>query len=34
MDTTQVDSIDTQWYLGNAMPLSLVKCRTSLHIEK
>ncbi|WFU53630.1 hypothetical protein QA639_28745 [Bradyrhizobium pachyrhizi] len=34
MDTTEIDAIDTQWYLGNAMPLSLVKCRTSLHIEK
>jgi hypothetical protein len=34
MDTTEINGIDTQWYLGNAMPLSLVKCRTSLHIEK
>ncbi|MGO7215259.1 hypothetical protein ACCS75_29805 [Rhizobium ruizarguesonis] len=34
VDTTQIAGVDTQWYLGNSMPLSLVKCRTSLHIEK
>lgn len=32
LDTTDVTAIDTQWYLGQSMPLSLVKCRTSMHI--
>ena len=33
LDTSDVQAIDTQWYLGKSMPLSLVKCRTSMHIQ-
>ena len=31
IDPGDMSAIDTQWYLGRSMPLSLVKCRTSLH---
>lgn len=31
IDTDDMAAIDTQWYLGKAMPLALVKCRTSMH---
>jgi hypothetical protein len=31
IDTCDITAIDTQWYLGQSMPLSLVKCRTSMH---
>lgn len=31
VDPSDVTSISTQWYLGQSVPLSLVKCRTSMH---
>jgi len=31
LDPGEVGALDTQWYLGSRMPLSLVKCRTSMH---
>ena len=31
VDPADTSTIDTQWYLGRSMPLSLVKCRTSMH---
>jgi hypothetical protein len=31
IDSSDINTIDTQWYLGNAVPLSVVKCRTSWH---
>lgn len=31
VDPADTTSIDTQWYLGQSMPLSLVKCQTSMH---
>jgi hypothetical protein len=31
VDTGDVSYIDTQWYLGSSIPLSVVKCRTNWH---
>lgn len=31
LDSSNINMIDTQWYLGGSMPLSLVKCRTGWH---
>jgi hypothetical protein len=31
IDPSNINAVDTQWYLGSSMPLSLVKCRTSWH---
>ena len=32
LDPSDISMVDTQWYLGASMPLSLVKCRTSMHV--
>ena len=31
IDSSDISLIDTQWYLGASVPLSLVKCRTNWH---
>jgi hypothetical protein len=31
IDPSDVSAITTQWYLGNTIPLSVVKCRTGWH---
>lgn len=31
IDSSDINTIDTQWYLGGSIPLSLVKCRTNWH---
>lgn len=31
VDSSDIGTIDTQWYLGRAVPLSVVKCRTNWH---
>jgi len=31
IDSSDIQAIDTQWYLGKSVPLSVVKCRTNWH---
>ncbi|WP_175810630.1 hypothetical protein [Burkholderia cepacia] len=31
IDPSDVGMLDTQWYLGSSIPLSVVKCRTNWH---
>mgnify|MGYP001196725543 CR=1 FL=1 len=31
IDSSDIRTIDTQWYLGKSIPLSVVKCRTNWH---
>lgn len=31
IDSSDINTIDTQWYLGKSIPLSVVKCRTNWH---
>jgi hypothetical protein len=31
IDSSDINTIDTQWYLGSSVPLSVVKCRTKWH---